>query len=927
MKFKAKLKKTIKKNVKVFKRALIYLLPRGLIEYLKVLEKNVIYLIKSSFYFLSKKLKDILWCARSKEFNKNEFFSKPFTINKNKNKSFIIKDIESGIYEIAVSHNDHFLYANRNSFYATFDFTVNGSTVEPLKEINLKKRESKTGLPFEYLGGGVEVCGQYKQIITLELKKDIKHLKISFKTQFDRNININEVVFLDITPLALSDEKRITLRNLPSSFIVYGDININTIDGSSIWLASLVNIVSRFAHVILLSKDNLKTENNILRNITNTNVTILYPNDFRHYREFTLEKASDALKILDSECPVVSGLITRGFGIALEIQKDKAFSNRKFVYVTDFYLPEPDGFKYKYTQKEINELLYNTDYLLYQTREIKNALLNQSELSKIPPSIYFPPAVDSSNSSLNIAMEHSRTDGKAIRIGYAGKIQPNWGVLELIEQVDKLVASGLNIELHIASGKLSDGDGSYPGFKSIINQHLKQKSFITFYQSLSRQSCRALMSEMDYVWCYRPGIFENATLEVSTKLIEAVADGCKAIVYPSLINKELLGGDYPYYLENPRKLETLLIKTVEDSGVDLSNKIKSTHSFDSIANSIKNIFLSNSISTKKVLFAGNDFKFIYPFISYLKRHQTPVLIDSWNWGGHSNLSISERKLEWADIVFCEWGLANAVWYSQNNINKKPLFIRIHAQEVRPKARKFAENINVTNVTKFVFVSETIRDKAIELYSWPREKTVVIPNFVEEIPFEKKDITNEIKLGMVGIVPQTKRLDLAIDLIEELLAKGKNASLHIKGHRPENLEFMLAPGRVKELDYYNSQYARIEANPILKENIHFYDWGNDVPLWYKKINVILSPSDNESFHYALADGVMSGALPVVWPWEGAEKVYPSEWITDGSIDSAIQLIENHSTESLLSNKELLKQRYGKEKVYKMLQSIIFNEDDN
>lgn len=281
-------------------------------------------------------------------------------------------------------------------------------------------------------------------------------------------------------------------------------------------------------------------------------------------------------------------------------------------------------------------------------------------------------------------------------------------------------------------------------------------------------------------------------------------------------------------------------------------------------------------------------------------------------------------MDWADIIFCEWGLANAVWYSNNNHSQKPLYVRIHAQEVREKARKFAKNINFNNVTKFIFVSETIRDKAIELYNWPINKTCIIPNFIEPAPFDNKSFDDEIKLGMVGIVPKTKRLDRAIDLLEQLLNQGLQASLHIKGHRPENLEFMHAPGRANELEYYYALYDRIENNPILKDNIHYYGWGNDVPLWYRNINVILSPSDNESFHYALADGVVAGALPFVWAWEGAEKIYPSDWVTSGEVDDLINRFNNHNRQKCINNRNELLARYGKEKIFSELESTLFGK---
>lgn len=921
-----KVKKLLSKIVKYFKRSLIWMLPRPIIDKLKVVESYIVDKIKNILFYFKKHTKELFWKFSSIQFNKSFYQSNPFTVSKSKEKSFIFEELLAGSYKVTIHHNDKFLNMRRNSIYVSFDFTTDSYIKQRDKVLNLQKRETTTLLPFEYMGGGGNDNGIFYQSFQLNVNQPIKYLKANFKTQFDRAININEVTITDVTPLALNDEKIELLRELPPSVLVYGDININTIDGSSIWLTSLVNILSKFTHVILLSKDNIKTDRNVLVNLESENVTTLFPHDFRHFREFTIEHAVTALKIIDDECPLINALITRGVELALEVQKDKSFNGRKFVYITDFYIPKYDGPLLKYPLDVIEQLMFHSDYMLYQTKEIKNVLVEASGLTRDIEALYLPPSIsDIQDHKVTSLIELDNKDKNLIRIGYAGKIQPNWGVLELINEVRKLRGEGFNIELHIASGKISDGDGSYPGFKTKITNLIKNESFIKFYRSLSRNDCQILMSKMDYVWCYRPASFENSTLEVSTKLIEAVAQKQKAICYPSSINVDLLKDDYQYYITEPREIRNIITSSLNSNIVEIANEIRAKYSYKAIAESLKPAFHVKPITDRKILFAGTDFKFIYPFVSYLKRSGAPVLVDPWYWGSSIDIKSSQRKQDWADIIFCEWGLANAVWYSNNNSSNKPLYIRIHAQEVREKARKFAFDINVEKVTKFIFVSENIRQKAIELFNWPMDKTIVIPNFLENTPFEEKNLNEEIKLGMVGIVPQTKRLDRAIDLLEEFLRNGRNASLHIKGHRPESLDFMHAPGRVAELDYYYDIYKKIEGNPLLKDNVHFYGWGNDVALWYRNINVILSPSDNESFHYSLADGVLSGATPVVWPWDGAYDIYPKEWICDGTVQSAVRIIESSSKIQSLHNRDYLQKKFGKKQIYKELTQLIINED--
>ena len=95
-----------------------------------------------------------------------------------------------------------------------------------------------------------------------------------------------------------------------------------------------------------------------------------------------------------------------------------------------------------------------------------------------------------------------------------------------------------------------------------------------------------------------------------------------------------------------------------------------------------------------------------------------------------------------------------------------------------------------------------------------------------------------------------------------------------------------------------------------------------------VDHILSPSDFESFHYALADGVLSGCHPVVWPWEEAAAIYDPDWIVH-SVDEAAERIvafrrlpATERSAALSWNRALVCGRYGTEHVYAALDRELF-----
>ena len=58
---------------------------------------------------------------------------------------------------------------------------------------------------------------------------------------------------------------------------------------------------------------------------------------------------------------------------------------------------------------------------------------------------------------------------------------------------------------------------------------------------------------------------------------------------------------------------------------------------------------------------------------------------------------------------------------------------------------------------------------------------------------------------------------------------------------------------------------------------FDGFGTDVPSWLRRIGWVLSTSDGESFDLAPADGMASGAVPVIRDWPGADTIDDRRWI--------------------------------------------------
>ena len=78
-------------------------------------------------------------------------------------------------------------------------------------------------------------------------------------------------------------------------------------------------------------------------------------------------------------------------------------------------------------------------------------------------------------------------------------------------------------------------------------------------------------------------------------------------------------------------------------------------------------------------------------------------------------------------------------------------------------------------------------------------------------------------------------------------------------------------------YLEDQFNRVRSSPLLRSAVTFDRAGPDVPSWFRKIGVVLSFSDDESFHLAMIEGMLSRAIPLVLERPGAAGIVSPEWI--------------------------------------------------
>lgn len=359
--------------------------------------------------------------------------------------------------------------------------------------------------------------------------------------------------------------------------VIYCDVNPNIFDGSSIWLNSVASIISRDYKTLVVVKNDLNQNMNVIMDIIdNDNLIILEPKHLKYPTEINQKQVYDILSFLEEKCCSLQGLVIRGYDIAYSLAKENKFNNKMYTYFSAFYKNgDTSGFSIPCERHEQIRLLFcYSKKILFQTKFIAQEFL---EFYKAPLNYsILPPAVPD---DLLCHLTKIELDDKFINIGYAGKFYPNWGIEELVDWSENLIKKGYKIQVHLVISKYFNSIE----YKKIIDKYVN-RDFVTLYTSKNRFEALSLMNAMDFVWCWRPHWFEFSTLEYSMKLIENLYCHNRCIMQPSKVNLDLAGENYEYFIKNEKEFIKLLKKDVLKDGFQNINFIES---------SIKRFVLSN----------------------------------------------------------------------------------------------------------------------------------------------------------------------------------------------------------------------------------------------------------------------------------------------------------------------------------------------
>lgn len=316
-------------------------------------------------------------------------------------------------------------------------------------------------------------------------------------------------------------------------------------------------------------------------------------------------------------------------------------------------------------------------------------------------------------------------------------------------------------------------------------------------------------------------------------------------------------------------------------------------------------FVGFQAQTKpRLLVAGHDLKFMMPAMSMLKQY-FDIQTDEWTGHNSHNELESQAKLQWAEFIWCEWLLGNAVWYSKHKLKHQKLVIRMHRFEL---SREFGELLNINNVDAITAVSVLFFERLLERFpNIPREKVRLLPNFVDADGYQQVDFaSSRFNLAMIGFVPAKKGFAEALQILKTLRQHDSRYRLTLFGKAPAELPWL--KNHPEELAYFDScqEFIYSEGLQDAVEYIGFADIKR--ALAEHQIGFVLSLSEAvrdlpgfESFHLAVMDAYAAGAVGLIRYWTGCEYVYPSNLVSQDNeklVSEILKINGNQKVSDLL-----------------------------
>lgn len=370
--------------------------------------------------------------------------------------------------------------------------------------------------------------------------------------------------------------------------VLHGEIDANAIDGSSIWLVSLAELLaSSGLRVTVLLRSPIERETLLeplrccaglrLLDPASLGIASLGP-----ARRPNAAAASRALLALHARDPF-DALVVRGSRTAFSATFRPALRKRLWAYLTDIpQAGEPASLRRRLRVRRIGAAAHR---LLCQTPELAERLLRLSpgaggRLVALPPMI--------PDAALAAGPRPAPAAGERPLLVYVGKFARLWNTIEMTALPEALRRAALDVDLHVVGDRFQD-DGD-PGFGPAMRRALEATPGIVWHRGMARAAAMRIARAAHVGLGWRHEAMDRS-VELSTKVIDYGAAGLPVLLNPTDMHRRLFGEDYPLFARTAEDavgaLKAVLRQpTLYERAARRTHDVARQHAFSVVAQSL-----------------------------------------------------------------------------------------------------------------------------------------------------------------------------------------------------------------------------------------------------------------------------------------------------------------------------------------------------
>lgn len=279
-----------------------------------------------------------------------------------------------------------------------------------------------------------------------------------------------------------------------------------------------------------------------------------------------------------------------------------------------------------------------------------------------------------------------------------------------------------------------------------------------------------------------------------------------------------------------------------------------------------------------------------------------------------------------EVIWVEWANKFAHQVAKKKWNKK-VVVRLHRNEIESD---YMQKIKWQNIDDLIFVNSFFENKFKKKIN-NNINTHTIPNAIDvsAFPNNKKKYGKSIVAYGYNFNP-IKGYDSLIKMFSKLIQIDQEFTLTIMGMKSNKPEFI---AHKKELiNLINKLNLNNKVNLIEKDIAKsLIEDRKNISEFLKEYDIIMSYSNTESFHYAFAEGMLSGLEGFYNMWHNPlTKEFWEDWGYN-SEDELIQGIINWSKmtndekiKKAQKNREYIINNYGSKAISEQYEKLLFGK---